>query len=301
MPLLSCFHLKRVNLAVDENSLEVVTAIRATIVASALCWKIRRELLNKESILKEDRSPVTVADLGSQAVICKLIRESFPGDMIAAEEDATELRKPVHSKVLDQVTYYVNEFIRGTSAVDVCSWIDLSSHSVGNRFWTLDPIDGTKGFLRGDQYAIALALVENGLVTLGLLACPNLYFDKDDPRGKRGCIFFALRGKGSFQLDMDGGHKRPLSVSRVENPSEAFFTESVEEDHADQLFHRRLARKLNISKPPLRMDSQAKYGIVARGEVPLYLRAPSPSEPGYREKIWDHAAGRSLLKRRVER
>jgi 3'(2'), 5'-bisphosphate nucleotidase len=48
---------------------------------------------------------------------------------------------------------------------------------------------------------------------------------------------------------------------------------------------------LNIAKPSLRMDSQAKYGIVARGEATLYLRVPSPSEPGYKENIWDHAAG----------
>ena len=39
------------------------------------------------------------------------------------------------------------------------------------------------------------------------------------------------------------------------------------------------------------MDSQAKYGVVARGEAGLYLRVPSSSEPHYREKIWDHAAG----------
>ena len=39
------------------------------------------------------------------------------------------------------------------------------------------------------------------------------------------------------------------------------------------------------------MDSQAKYGVVARGEAVFYLRIPSPSEPGYYEKIWDHAAG----------
>ena len=39
------------------------------------------------------------------------------------------------------------------------------------------------------------------------------------------------------------------------------------------------------------MDSQAKYGILARGEATLYLRVPSSSEPGYKENIWDHAAG----------
>jgi 3'(2'), 5'-bisphosphate nucleotidase len=48
---------------------------------------------------------------------------------------------------------------------------------------------------------------------------------------------------------------------------------------------------LNITKPPLRVDSQVKYGIVARGEAVLYLRIPAPSEHTYKEKVWDHAAG----------
>ena len=274
----------------DENSLEVVTALDAITIASALCEKVRRELAGRESILKSDRSPVTIADYGSQAIICKLIREKFPHDIIVAEEDSTELRKPSHSKIMDQVTHHVNYFIRGSSE-DVSSWIDLSSHFITDRFWTLDPIDGTKGFLRGDQYAIALALIENGVVTLGFMACPNLYVDKDQPNGKRGCLFFAIRGKGSFQVNIDGGGRKTLSVSGVEDPSEASFTESVESDHTDHYFHQRLGQKLNITKPSLRMDSQAKYGIVARGEATFYLRAPSSSEPDYRENIWDHAAG----------
>ena len=275
----------------DEKSLEMVTAIEAMIMASVLCQKTGSDLTGKESILKSDRSPVTIADYGSQAIICKFIKEAFPRDTIVAEEDSTELRKPVHSKILDQVTYYVNEFVPGSSPEAVCSWIDFSSQVVTNRFWTLDPIDGTKGFLRGDQYAIALALIENGLTKLGILACPNLYVGKDQPHGKRGCLFLALRGKGSVQMDMDGGNRRSLSVSKVKDPSEATITESVEPDHADHLIHQRLAQKLNISKPPLPMDSQVKYGIVARGEATIYLRVPSPSEPNYKEKIWDHSAG----------
>jgi 3'(2'), 5'-bisphosphate nucleotidase len=59
-----------------------------------------------------------------------------------------------------------------------------------DRYWTLDPIDGTKGFLRGDQYAIALALVEHGEVVLGVLGCPNL----PNPDGSRGAIFAAGDG-----------------------------------------------------------------------------------------------------------
>jgi 3'(2'), 5'-bisphosphate nucleotidase len=92
-------------------------------------------------------------------------------------------------------------------------------------------------------------------------------------------------------MDRTGVNKRPIFVSKTRSPSEAVMTESVEPDHADHLTHQRLGWKLNIPKPSLRMDSQAKYGILARGEVTLYLRVPSPAEPGYKENIWDHAAG----------
>jgi 3'(2'), 5'-bisphosphate nucleotidase len=185
----------------------------------------------------------------------------------------------------------VNALIPNSSSKEVCSWIDFSSDSVTDRFWTLDPIDGTKGFLRGDQYAIALALIENGIVKLGVLACPNLYLDVRQPFGARGCLFLALKGKGSVEMKIHGKGKRAISVSKVTNPSEVIITESVEPNHADHLTHRRLAEKLNILKPSLKMDSQAKYGILARGEASLYLRVPSTAEPGYKENIWDHAAG----------
>ena len=275
----------------DKYSLEVITAIEAAVQASELCQKIRKDLIGEESILKSERSPVTIADYGSQAIVCKLIREKFPEDTIIAEEDAKELREPVRSNILEKVTHYVRAFIPTASSKDVCSWIDFSSDSITDRFWTIDPIDGTKGFLRSDQYAIALALVEKGVVILGILACPNLYADIHQPLGEKGCLFVALRGKFSIQMDFKGGSKQTLSVSKIKNPPEATMTESVEPDHADHLFHQRLAEKLNISKPSLRIDSQAKYGVVARGEASLYLRVPSPSDPGYKENIWDHAAG----------
>jgi 3'(2'), 5'-bisphosphate nucleotidase len=278
-------------MGMDQYSPEVITAVQAVIKASALCEKIRMDLSGGESLLKSDRSPVTIADYGSQALICKFIRERFPSDTIVAEEDSKELRRSDRSRMLERVTGYVNAFIPASSSEEVCSWIDFGSNSVPGRFWALDPIDGTKGFLRGDQYAIALALIEKGMVKLGVLACPNLYAEVRHPSGERGCLFLALKGKGSFQMDSTGVRKRPIFVSKVRSPSEATITESVEPDHADHLTHQRLAQKLNISKPSLRMDSQAKYGILARGEVTLYLRVPSSAEPGYKENIWDHAAG----------
>ena len=275
----------------DQNSPEVVIGLQAVIKASSLCQKVRADLVGGASILKSDRSPVTIADYGSQAIICKLIRERFPQDAIVAEEDSEELRRPDHSKTLEQVRNYVNAFVPTSSSEEVCCWIDFSSNATPGRYWALDPIDGTKGFLRGDQYAIALALVEAGTVKLGILACPNLYADAKRPFGEKGCLFVALKGKGSVQMDRNGMNQRAISVSKVKDPSKAIITESVESDHANHLAHQRLAERLRITRPSLKMDSQAKYGILARGEVTLYLRVPSPFEPGYRENVWDHAAG----------
>ncbi len=275
----------------DQNSPEVVTGLQAVIRASSLCERVRTDLVGGASILKSDRSPVTVADYGSQAIICRLIRERFPHDTIVAEENSEELRRPDRSRILEQVRNYVNFFVPTSSSEEVCSWIDFSSNATTDRFWALDPIDGTKGFLRGDQYAIALALIEKGVLRLGILACPNLYADVKRPHGEKGCLFVALEGKGSVQMDRNGMSQRAISVSREKDPSEAIITESVESDHANHLSHRRLAERLHISQPSLKMDSQAKYGILARGEVTLYLRVPSASEPGYQENIWDHAAG----------
>jgi 3'(2'), 5'-bisphosphate nucleotidase len=59
--------------------------------------------------------------------------------------------------------------------------------------------------------------------------------------------------------------------------------------------HRNIAKRLGIVEPSIRMDSQAKYGIVARGEASIYLRLPSPKTPAYNEKVWDHAAGAILI------
>jgi len=275
----------------DENSREVITAIHAVRMASSLCQRVGRDRAEKESLLKSDRSPVTIADFGSQAIICRILGETFLGDTIIAEEDSDALRKPGHRRMLEQVTRYVQDIFPEATPEKTCSWIDFSSHRTPDRYWTLDPIDGTKGFLRGDQYAIALALIEEDTVKLGIMACPNLYPRHNEPQDRRGCLFLALRKKGSFQMDLDGRSKRPLAVSAVADPSEASFTESVEPDHADHLLHQRVAKRLGISNPPLKMDSQAKYGVVARGDATLYLRVPSPSEPGYMEKIWDHAAG----------
>jgi 3'(2'), 5'-bisphosphate nucleotidase len=56
-----------------------------------------------------------------------------------------------------------------------------------------------------------------------------------------------------------------------------------------------LADKMGIEAEPVRMDSQAKYAVLASGGGEIYLRLLSSQKPNYREKIWDQAAGSIVI------
>ncbi len=263
-----------------------LTAVRA---AARLCEAVRAEMVAGEGpakLDKQDRSPVTVADFGAQAIVCHLITETFPDDVLVAEEDSAALREPANAGQLSAVTRFVGTQVNGASEEMICRWIDRGRGEPGRRFWVLDPIDGTKGFLRHDQYAIALALIAQGEVQWAFLACPVLPYE-----GGSGVMFVARRGGGAEILALDGTTLGPARVNAVADPLRACLVESVESAHTNRSLSARLREALGNTVEPVRMDSQAKYAAVARGQADVYLRSPNPRTPDYREHIWDHAAG----------
>jgi 3'(2'), 5'-bisphosphate nucleotidase len=272
-------------------ALEKQTATQAVSEAARLCAAVRAEMVGADALEKGDKSPVTVADFGSQALVCRRLITAFPDDMIVGEEDATDLQKADNTSKLTQVTQYVQRLHPEATPEQVCEWIDHGNGAVAERYWTLDPIDGTKGFLRNDQYAVALALVEHGQVKVGALACPALPLNLNDPNSGIGVLFVAVQSEGAAMAPLNGDCFLPIGVVRKANTANARFVESVESAHGNQPLQRTIAQAVGISQPSLRMDSQAKYGAVARGDAALYLRLPSTRHPDYRENIWDHAAG----------
>jgi len=252
---------------------------------------------SSERILKDDLSPVTIADLAAQAVITARLTEAFPEIPIMAEEDTAALAGPGGSAIESTVLALTSGVSGIRTSSRLRSLLGLGTHPGGphGRFWVLDPIDGTKGFLRGGQYAVALALIEDGKVMLGLVGCPNLPLQPGAAQTSTtsGCIFAAIRGQGAKQWPVGEGAPVRLSVDAVTWPERGSFCESVEPGHTSHGATARVAARLGITAPPYRVDGQTKYGIVARGEASIYLRLPS--RPGYHEKIWDHAAGSVLI------
>jgi len=272
-----------------DRSLELRAAIGAVRAAARVCQGVQRKLVHADTLEKKDRSPVTVADFASQAIVCAKLGSALPNDRVVGEEDASELRKDAQKALRANVAERVaKELGRAPDEAQVLDWIDLGgAEAAGERYWTLDPIDGTKGFLRAEQYAVALGLIEHGKVVIGVLGCPNL-----EHEGSPGVLFSAVRGEGTqvhALWDEATTEGTAVRVADVSTAAEARFCESVESEHSDQSESARIALRLGIRTQPLRIDSQCKYAAVARGDASIYLRLPT--RPGYRENIWDHAAG----------
>jgi len=273
------------NASPGEFVREHEAALLALRAAAGLCRRVQNRRLVGSTLTKEDRSPVTIADFGSQALVGRTLLERLPGDEIVGEEDSAALVDSKNAAIAQSVFTEVRAAVPGATDEEILTWIGSGRGAGGSgRFWTLDPIDGTKGFLRGEQYAVALALVRGGAVEVGALACPNLRF-----RGVRGWILVAVRGAGAEALPLDDGPPHAARVSPVSDARSARLLESVEAAHGDLGGHERVRERLGVAAPGLRLDSQAKYALLALGEAEVYLRLPTSEE--YRENLWDHAAG----------
>ena len=249
---------------------ELQVALDAVRTAYGLTKMIRRGLLDTDILTKPDDSPVTVADLGAQAIINHAVSTAFDYPIIA-EEDAGVLRQ--NDKLRETVVGHVKKVVSDLDESRMLDAIDLGDHDgTAGRYWILDPIDGTKGFIRGSehQYAVALALVEGGEPVLGVLGTPV-------------GLFIAVKGKGTT-LHTSG---KPLlvHVNRLEpgDDRDNLVCESFERGGGEI---DRVVEILGVASPTLRLDGQTKYAAVARGRSSVFLDLSSDTA-----KVWDHAAG----------
>lgn len=245
-------------------------ALKAARLASEYCELVRTR--NAYSIAsKEDGSPVTVADIGSQMIISHCIREAFADDSIVGEESAAD--------VVGFDFSLLDEFLAGKQVHIGDRARALAVGPASSQFWAVDPIDGTKGFLRENgQYAVCLALIVDLHPHIAVVAAPRL--------GANGTMMYALRGAGSFYSGLD---RASFQRARVSTSSRTLCS-SLESGHCRLALVHKISKALDLSVH--QADSQVKYMMVAMGSASVYVRIP---EKGHVEKIWDHAAGVLLV------
>lgn len=306
------------------KELEVATLAvkRASVLTKKLSDSIAATQKSGTQI-KDDKSPVTVGDYAAQALINHAIKLNFPSDNIVGEEeseslqDGSEESQKLSAKILEIIedvqrqTASSDSKIGALSSLDkVYEAIDFGNYEGGNkgRFWALDPIDGTKGFLRGDQFAVCLALIEDGKVVLGVIGCPNLaenIVSNEEQTGEKGGLFSAIKGVGSYYTPLFSTDEfvplkdqQRISMTEETSPSKLKVAEGVEKGHSSHSTQSQIKRFLGfddatVALQTVNLDSQVKYCVLAKGQADIYLRLPISDT--YREKIWDHAAGNILI------
>ncbi|KID96041.1 myo-inositol-1(or 4)-monophosphatase, partial [Metarhizium majus ARSEF 297] len=200
---------------------ELATSFGALRKAAQLSQSIASASAADKGVLeKDDLSPVTVADFAIQALLMATFRRAFPGDRFVGEEDASGLRRNdlLLSRVWDLLREIRHDEDEDASPVQsrehVCQLIDLAASTApggkgSGRTWVFDPIDGTRTYVRGELYAINVALLVDGEQVLGSVGCPNMSMHAAAPLGNRdidplgrGCIVFAVRGHGAYVRSM---------------------------------------------------------------------------------------------------
>ncbi|ORY72059.1 3',5'-bisphosphate nucleotidase [Pseudomassariella vexata] len=306
---------------------EIKTAIIAIQSAAQLSQGILTSS-DKGTISKDDLSPVTVADFAIQALLTSTLHAAFPNDGFVGEESADELRsnEVLRTRVWEllqtltlrpqnqAVDVDQPKCILPTTPEEMCDLIDLCGTGVpggldAGRKWVFDPIDGTKTFVRGEMYAINVALLSGGQQVLSIVGCPTLSIeatapvrnDTLDPKGE-GCIVFAARGHGTWVrvLKKKGGaddhepkrvpaHALTASKSDLRSVSCVHLLES-----GIDTAHEEVAARLGVSFPGCDL-----LGWVPRWVV-LALGLANMTTWVYKTrarhgKVWDHAGAMLLF------
>lgn len=283
-----------------DHAKHAEAARHAVVAASIVCRSVQDALDQVRAVTKDDKSPVTVADYASQAVVGYALRERLGDVVLVAEEASVFLREEENGLLLDAVVAAAREVWADATPESILAAIDIGAGDTDHRrFWTLDPIDGTKGFLRNQQYAVALGLIEDGVPTIGVMGCPNLPVDMSEPLDERdphGCLYLAIKGEGIYETRCDTEKADLVRLTRLDHDAsdEIVVCGSVEAAHSNLSDTDRILAWIEeqglgrVGEPAL-LDSQCKYAVVARGQADAYLRLPT--KKGYVERIWDHAAG----------
>ncbi|KAJ9644204.1 hypothetical protein H2204_001555 [Knufia peltigerae] len=296
-----------------ERQVAEAAVLRASIMTKQVQSAVRE-------ISKEDASPVTVADFAAQALIIHALRDAFPEDSFLGEEDSSvlrndeSLRDEVYQLILsapdveDPVGQLSGRPLPKPSSVDeMLQCIDLGGRGQGGdtgRIWIMDPIDGTAAFLRGQQYGVSLALIEDGKEVVGVLGCPNICIDVNavseaevDTNGL-GLMLSAVRGQGSTVRAMaSSGLGDAKTLDRrgemMSSPMLHIVDCSASTDSRHDIVAK-VASEFKTSLPSTEIWSlHVRYAALIVGDGDVHVCVPPNSSS--RMHVWDHAGSQLIF------
>jgi 3'(2'), 5'-bisphosphate nucleotidase len=262
--------------------------------ASHVCRELRRRDDDPARMTKSDDSPVTVADFAAQAVALQRLSNALESPWVVAEENTDALRQ--HAALRQKVVEAARIVWTDATEDDVLGAIDLgrTEPPAEGPWWALDPIDGTKGFVRGGQFAVCLGRIAAGRPDYAAMGCPHLSTDPSVPATDvdlRGALYVTDGKTATVQAIEAGASAVPVTpIETARDP--AILVRSYESGHSNIGDLHAVMQRADLPFEEVAVDSQVKYALVAVGRADVYLRKP---RDGRKDAVWDHAAGVSLV------
>lgn len=255
------------------------------VLAEATRWAVAFQtmLAPAEAAAKADASPVTAADLAVQAIIVAALRERGLQDEVVGEESTAVFRLTGGLSLRERVREFVARARGNISLAQLEEAIDAGGGSGrADRHWVVDPIDGTRGYIGGQQYCVCLAFVDCGRVVYGGAGCPRL--------GRQGILVHATRGAGAWAHDgLNAESQTRRLAARSALGESVVATESTDAGDRARRRLRALAESLAPTVTTIAMESQCKFVLVATGDSDLAVRFP-PRDPSLaKDMVWDYA------------
>jgi len=195
------------------------------------------------------------------------------------------------------------------SMEEMCDLIDRGGRGLGGRegrIWILDPVDGTATFLRGKQYAVALALLVNGKEEVGVIGCPMLRIE-DGKIGEEivdsegyGLILSAKRGKGAMVRSIGKGGLQPgQKIERrdgvIRDTKDLRLVATTTTKSLEIKRNEEVAKKLGWEWPGTDIwSSHIRYAALVVGACDAMLRIPQSKDK--RSFVWDHAGAHLIYR-----
>ncbi|OAA54854.1 inositol monophosphatase family protein [Cordyceps fumosorosea ARSEF 2679] len=297
--------------------------------ASLLTKSVMRSI---KHVSKKDSTPVTVADFAVQALLISTLSQAFPADNFLGEESAAALREDAvlcqqvwelvsssqKSLLQDEKGRTTTALVPPSSPEQMLELIDRGGLGTGGRqgrTWIMDPIDGTATFIEGGQYAVAVALVEDGREVLGVVGCPNLALDlprlesvpADDDghgfvasavRGDHGVLVQPIRPSG----ELPPGQFIPSRRLSSQPTADLNFVDSVLGEEYQLRQAKKLATGLGCASFPTTeiWSTQVRLVVMALAgrDNMVQVRLPRPYSGGEEDPenyIWDYAGAHVIL------
>jgi len=228
-----------------------------------------------KSYQKQDDSPVTLADFTTQIYIISRIKELFPNDRIIAEESLIDsLDKNIESQIRKCFQYlHIGEI---DDLKEALNYRGPNS----NRQWTIDPIDGTKGYQEGLSYATGIGFIDQSDLIMSVIGIPNY--------NEKGLAIFVAEKDQGAKASYGNRNFIPIKVSKQKDLRSSKMCHSL---HYDKPWVMKFAEISGI-KNLVQMDSMAKFCMVADGSADLYIKPMSVT----RSFIWDFLPGDLMVK-----